>query len=748
MKSTLLFLAIALATFGAGQAQEANSIAVFGPPFQATKAALAPDGRHVAYTWRQTNGLFIAVIFVDYPDDKVLVPVAPAEEPGAVVGARPPPPFLDVTSLRWVSADRLVIATNDYRVFAVNADGSGFCLLADQVSLGFRPEVGPISERARLPLIARIPRLVAFPPDDSRHVVIAAMGGPETTFFKVDVMSGQREEIGAAKPGEFIVDQAGRPEIFSPGSAMFGLQKLSYAASGPADPKAEDLNQYLGGNFATFQASPEVFFGRRSIPLGFGKDPDVLYFASNADRDTYGVYAVNLRTKKRLNFAVEDPRFDLAGPADFCSTAPLVFDDYSRQLVGVRWTGLEPGVRWLDPQLQRVQEKLDADFTHRSVRIAGWDRTRSRYLLLVADEADPGRYYLYEPATDRLMFLVRRVPWLKAEEFNLTESFSFVSPAGVPLTGYITMPRHPRVSPPALVVICHSGPGGRDGPAFDPEVQMLAGMGFAVLQVNYRGSFGFGERFFDAGRENFADYPAEDVAAAIDWIVSREKINPKRVAVMGRGFGGYVALRLMQLQPGRFRSGIVIDPITDLDRLVHDSLRRLRARAARVDEQRTEQANLATGLLGGAVLTPQDQSANPEADQSHHFMGPVFDQLRDNNKALRAIREIQLPKTTFDAAYFGDDRGQLRSVSPALHPEAIRQPIFIIQNVESADSQATELRDALAKQSSPRAYFGINRTFDAGVPQARVVVFSRIGEFLNLTLYDFHVKLGTVKIIQ
>ncbi|HZP58678.1 MAG TPA: alpha/beta fold hydrolase [Opitutaceae bacterium] len=679
------------------------------------------------------------MITVAYPDQKVLVPVPPLGEPGAIRGLNSPPPYIEIIALRWIAADRLVFATNDQRIFAVNVEGNDLRLLADPVSLAVRPDLGDTANQALSPLVARHPRLVAFLPTDSQHVVIAAEGGMGTTFIKVDVLTGQQEEIGKAKPGAFIVDQEGRPRIFSSSPPMFGLQKLSYSAEGPADPKAEDFDHYLGGNFAPFEMSPETHFGRRSIPLGFGANPDVLYFASNSGRDTYGIYALNLKTKKRLDFAVEDPHFDLAGPEDFCSTAPLIFDAYSRALAGVHWTGAESGTRWFDPELQKVQDRLDADFPHRAVRIEGWDQARSRYLVRVADEADPGRCYLYEAATDQLTFLVRCAPWLQAEELNLTEPFSFTSAAGVQLTGYFTMPRHPRVSPPALVVLCHGGLGGRDEPVFNSDVQMVAAMGFAVLQVNYRGSSGFGAEFFDDGRKNFGDDPANDVAAAVDWIISQKRIDTKRIAAIGHGFGGYVALRALQLYPEKFRAGVVIDPVTDLDRAVHDNLRNLRARATESDEMKLNAVHELTTGLSGAMSTSPGQ------------MGMVFDQMRGSDRALRTEREMQLPYTTVLASYFGDDTARLQAMSPALHPAAFRQPVFIIQNLEGSvaeEAQAAELRDAMEKYSAPRAYLGINRAFDDGVPGARVAVYSRIGEFLNLTLYDFQVKLGTVKILR
>src|SRR5581483_4745592 len=152
VKMVFLLLLALVVSCGNLRAQAAASVATFGPPFQANAAALAPDGQHVAYDWRQTNGLFIAVITVAYPDQKVLVPVPPLGEPGAIRGLNSPPPYIEIIALRWIAADRLVFATNDQRIFAVNVEGNDLRLLADPVSLAVRPDLGDTANQALSPL--------------------------------------------------------------------------------------------------------------------------------------------------------------------------------------------------------------------------------------------------------------------------------------------------------------------------------------------------------------------------------------------------------------------------------------------------------------------------------------------------------------------------------------------------------------------------------------------------------------------
>jgi dipeptidyl aminopeptidase/acylaminoacyl peptidase len=118
--------------------------------------------------------------------------------------------------------------------------------------------------------------------------------------------------------------------------------------------------------------------------------------------------------------------------------------------------------------------------------------------------------------------------------------------------------------PPPLLVYCHDGLAGRVSTAFNGEVQALADMGFAVAQVNYRGSTGFGRNFRDAILAGLDKIPVEDIRATVAWIAAQHQIDRKRVALLGRGFGGFLALRAVQQFPAEFRCAITIDAPTNL----------------------------------------------------------------------------------------------------------------------------------------------------------------------------------------
>jgi dipeptidyl aminopeptidase/acylaminoacyl peptidase len=168
--------------------------------------------------------------------------------------------------------------------------------------------------------------------------------------------------------------------------------------------------------------------------------------------------------------------------------------------------------------------------------------------------------------------LLENRPWIKPEEMAEMTAFHIKASDGLPIHGYVTYPRGlPAGVKPPLVVLPHGGPFGvRDHWGFDPEVQLLASEGFAVLQVNFRGSGGYGEAYKEAGYRHWGDRMIEDVLDATRWLVKKEKVDGARMCTYGGSYGGYAALQAVSLAPGLFRCAVGFAGVYDLTRLEHN----------------------------------------------------------------------------------------------------------------------------------------------------------------------------------
>jgi pimeloyl-ACP methyl ester carboxylesterase len=589
-----------------------ENLSVIFRTFETDQVTLAPDGAHVAYTEHLGDKLFIAIR--DLKTNKLVrIPIG-VDHVEDYSGAREKKPA-SVSTLRWATADRLVFNLNEQNVWSLRADGTDPRALGDVNRYAgdalppiHDPDSGDFAgavwarsaleefERVNQPVyVAAIPRgepyvyvqalmkergLVRYDDIDydsvssrsaaqSFQVVESNGSGTPRVVMRVNAENGDEEEWGQAPDSDYLLcDQQGRPRL---AHAAFNIhnerqvarQFLYAPAKGgtwkPLDKLVKDEAA------ATFVDVGRRAFADRSIPIAFDYDSNVMYFASNAGRDAYGIFGLDTKTWQRTSVAIEVPGLDLIDPETAVSGEldSLVFDGWKRRLVGVRYVARERGTKWLDGMLAAVQKRLDEVDRAKHWEIVEWDKDRETFLVLGTSKAEPGVYCLYRPKEGVVTELKSRAPWLGQAGRNPGTSFGFTTPAGVSLTGYITAPLHPLLKRPPLVVLCHDGPWSRDLPAYESEAQALAYLGFIVLQVNYRGSMGFGRKHLEALRAGFDTVAIDDIVAALDGVVPKA-VDRRLVAIMGRGYGGYLALRALQLHPDRFRCAVAIDAPTDL----------------------------------------------------------------------------------------------------------------------------------------------------------------------------------------
>lgn len=217
-------------------------------------------------------------------------------------------------------------------------------------------------------------------------------------------------------------------------------------------------------------------------------------------------------------------------------------------------TFFEEGVikqQFLDGQYQQVAAALRARYPGYNANIASVDRAGNRFAVYLSSSAQPGRVLVSNREADVVQELFEVAPWLNEEELARSVA-GRVESTGFDIEYYLTLPSASEATP--LVVYPHGGPWGtRDYRMYDPTVQYLAQRGFAVLQVNFRGSGGYGQEFLESGDGEFGTGMLEDLEAAIGAVAARQSIDTTRICVVGHSYGGYAALMLAARTPDRFR---------------------------------------------------------------------------------------------------------------------------------------------------------------------------------------------------
>ncbi len=569
-----------LLLWAVGQTLQATPVEVFTTafaPLDCETAALSPDGKLLAYIGRGNGGITAYVIDVDAAAAKSAILLDKAKT-ASIVG----------TQILWISSDRFLVQLGTRDIAAMDADGSNIKWIVDWTKPGwFRPALGmtveplynPLDASALPPLVVADPnsrqtplrrvRVVALPTSEPGFAYVEAIGagsasGQNYTLHKVNVATGAMETVRQEYvPGFLAYDRQGRARLRFSESAF--PNRWDYLASGEKRPSWQPLDHAVAGaESGAFEITTASFFANRSIPVGFDHDPDILYIASNAGRNTYGVYALNIRSGHRTSFAVEHPAFDLVSPLSASSESSLVFDRAKETLMGIRYLGLRSTTMWLDADLAALQRKLEARFPSENIQIEHWDTHRERFLVQMFSRSDPGAYGIYERTSDQLRRFVPRSSKIATAVPSWTTPWEFSRDGGGVLSGDLTMPARPRSTPVPVVVFFRQSEWSRQFMKYNPEILALSQMGFAVLEVNHRGLAGFGVEHWQTGRHHADSVAAEDALLALDHLATQKPLDRSKVSFFGNNVGGYFALRAAQLFPERTACVVTINPITDL----------------------------------------------------------------------------------------------------------------------------------------------------------------------------------------
>lgn len=211
---------------------------------------------------------------------------------------------------------------------------------------------------------------------------------------------------------------------------------------------------------------------------------------------------------------------------------------------------------YLDTLLQNVAKELTGLLPGKEVHLSSMDDAGKYFIVRTYSDRSPGTYYLYDDETAQLKKLADINPQIDESQLASMESVAFTTSDGWQISGYLTLPlgRPERKLPTVLMV--HGGPLTRDIWGYRPEVQLLANRGYAVLQINYRGSWGFGKTFAEAGFRQWGGTMQKDLTEGVNWLVEKGIADPERIAIYGASYGGYAALAGLTFTPDQYACGI------------------------------------------------------------------------------------------------------------------------------------------------------------------------------------------------
>ena len=289
-------------------------------------------------------------------------------------------------------------------------------------------------------------------------------------------------------------------------------------------------------------------------PVGFTADGKTLYWIDSRGRNTAALIAQDVATGKQMVLG-ESPKADIGNV--LVNPTTLRAEAYQADYLKPEWTPLDPSVgaslSWLQAQLHAspvVQARTDAD---------------DKWIVAADPVVEPVSTYLYDRKAQKLTKLYTGRPELVGAPLVPMWPVEIRSRDGLTLPSYLTLPasadanRDGRADARVpMVLFVHGGPWGRDAYGYNAYAQWLANRGYAVLQVNYRASTGFGKSFTTAGNLQWGKKMHDDLIDAVDWAVANGVTSPDKVAIMGGSYGGYATLAGMTMTPDKFRCGVDI----------------------------------------------------------------------------------------------------------------------------------------------------------------------------------------------
>ena len=303
------------------------------------------------------------------------------------------------------------------------------------------------------------------------------------------------------------------------------------------DNKKQDFKQVLRTTF------------REGVnPLFFTFDNKFLYATSNLNRDKAALVKFDIANGKELALLYEHPEVDLEG-LDY---------SYKRKVITkVDYTTAKSEMKFFDEETEKLYAKLrDKLNTEDEIYITGNNLEETKFLVRTMSDRSLGASYLFDVAKDELIKIADRAPWLKSENLCEMKPITYTTTDGLKINGYLTIPKG--VEPKNLPVIInpHGGPWARDEWGWNPEVQFLANRGYAILQINFRGSTGYGRKFWEASFKQWGKTMQQDITDGVNWLVQEGIADPKRVGIYGGSYGGYASLAGVAFTPNLYACAV------------------------------------------------------------------------------------------------------------------------------------------------------------------------------------------------
>jgi len=282
-------------------------------------------------------------------------------------------------------------------------------------------------------------------------------------------------------------------------------------------------------------------------PQFYTFDNRSLYAVSNLGRDKAAVVTIDPSNGKEVEKIYENPEVDVDA---------LAFSKKRKVITFATFTTWKPERTFFDAQSEAIYKTLAEKLSGYEVDVVANDKAEDKFIVVASNDRTPGTRNLFDVKSGSLTKLVEVAPWLKENQLAPMKPIEYQSRDGLTIHGYLTLPLGREAKNLPVIINPHGGPWARDTWGFNPEVQFLANRGYAVLQMNFRGSTGYGRKFWEASFKQWGQKMQDDVTDGVQWLIKQGIADPKRIAIYGGSYGGYATLAGVTFTPDLYAAAV------------------------------------------------------------------------------------------------------------------------------------------------------------------------------------------------
>ena len=464
--------------------------------------SISPNGNHIAYMkpWKTRMNVFVMEMTT-----KKETRLTSSQERG-------------IYGFTWLTNERIGYVKDEggnenIHFFAVNID------MSNEIDL--------------IPFENVQTRIIDDLEDDPNHIIIGLNKRDPQIHdpYRINVNDGKMELI-AENPGnisQWMTDHDGKLRIATTSDGV--NTSLLYR-----NKESDEFKPILTTDFKV-----------SVVPLFFTFDNKNLYVASNRGRDKIAIFEFDLIKSKEGRLIFEHDEVDVSN---------LLFSRKRKVLTGVSYTVAKNEMIFFDKWREEIQQKLEKKLPGYEVVITSFSKDEAEAVVVTYSDKSRGTYYHYEVNKNKLTELGKVSPWLNEKNMSEMKPIKYKSRDGLTINGYLTLPKGTNGKNLPVVVNPHGGPWARDNWGYKSEIQFLANRGFAVFQMNFRGSTGYGREFWEKSFKEWGKSMQDDITDGVNWLIDEEIADPDRIAIYGASYGGYATLAGLAFTPDLYACGV------------------------------------------------------------------------------------------------------------------------------------------------------------------------------------------------